>query len=277
MKMKNGMMVRSALLLVLSAALPGLASADTYTFNFTGRMTVGLGPNGSNVITGGTPEFDYYQTPISASLTYDTVTGLGDSPLSITLDNAFLGQAATFHDISLTRIDATNLFNGQMLADWGGNYNMPLQIRWDATGFLNAVDSGVLAVGDKISGNVLYRNVANDHTYSQVVIASLGSATPYADALVANAMVINGESPINYTPQLYAPLAATSGSLGVTSGPLQGVKVYLDIGSGNSLYVTSIASVPEPETYAMLLAGLGLVGAATRRRREKNKARLFVA
>jgi hypothetical protein len=29
-----------------------------------------------------------------------------------------------------------------------------------------------------------------------------------------------------------------------------------------------ISSVPEPETYAMLLAGLGIVGAITRRRRK---------
>jgi len=29
----------------------------------------------------------------------------------------------------------------------------------------------------------------------------------------------------------------------------------------------SIAAVPEPETYAMLLAGLGLVGAMARKRR----------
>jgi len=263
-KMNNGILVRSALLLALSAALPDLANADTYTFNFTGRMTIDLG---GNVVTGGSAEFDSYQTPISASLTYDTVTGLGDSPLSITLDNAFLDASATFHDISITRIGTTNLFNGALLADWNGSLNIPFQIQWDATGFLNAVNSGALAVGDKISGDVLHRDVNNDHTYSQVVISSLGSATPYADALVANAMANNGDVPINYTPQYYAPLAATSASAGVTSGGLQGVKVYLDIGSGNSLYVTSITAVPEPETYAMLLAGLGLVGMMARRRK----------
>lgn len=265
--MKSEMIIRSILLLALSVGFPGLANADTYTFNFTGRMTIGIGPGGSNVITGGAQEFDFYQTPISASLTYDTVTGLGDSPLSITLDNAFLGASATFHDISITRIGTTNLFNGALLADWNGSFNIPFQTQWDATGFLNAVNSGELAVGDKISGDVLYRDVNNDHTYSQVVIASLGSATSYADLLVANAMANNGDVPINYTPQYYAPLAASSASVGVTSGGLQGVKVYLDIDSGNSLYVTSITAVPEPEAYAMMLAGLGLVGMIARRRK----------
>lgn len=32
--------------------------------------------------------------------------------------------------------------------------------------------------------------------------------------------------------------------------------------------VSAIAAVPEPETYAMMLAGLGLVGFAARRRRQ---------
>ncbi len=271
--MKNRMIVCSTLLLALLTTLPGLASADTYTFNFTGRMTVGMG---TYVVTGGTPEFDNYQTPISASLTYDTVTGLGSSSLSLTTSNLFLGYAPTFHDIAISRIGATNLFNGQFLTDWGSTYNMPTQVQWNATGFLNAVNSGQLQVGDKISGDVLFRDANNDHTYSQVVISSLGSATPYADTLVANAMVRDvanaieyGEVPpifANYTPQYYAPLAATSGTLGLTSGPFAGVKVYMDIGSGNSLYVTSITAVPEPESWTMLLAGLGLVGWAARRR-----------
>ena len=143
--MKNRMIVRSTLLLALLSTLSGLASADTYTFNFTGRMTVGMG---TYVVTGGTSEFDNYQTPIDASLTYDTVTGLGSSSLSLTTSNLFLGYAPTFHNITISRIGSTNLFNGQFLTDWGSSYNMPTHIEWDATGLLNAVNSGQLQVDD---------------------------------------------------------------------------------------------------------------------------------
>ena len=39
------------------------------------------------------------------------------------------------------------------------------------------------------------------------------------------------------------------------------------VGAANGLVVTAVAAVPEPETYAMLLAGLGLMGAVVKRRK----------
>lgn len=47
-------------------------------------------------------------------------------------------------------------------------------------------------------------------------------------------------------------------------------KVVLTASAGDWIVVDNVtAAVPEPETYAMLLAGLGLLGAATRRRNRK--------
>lgn len=243
-------------LAALTSALVSLpASADVYTFNFTGRMTIAIS---GQVINGGGSAFLGYQTPISASLTYDSVTGLGDSPISITADVSFFGYPVSFHDITLARIGTSTLFDGQLLADWNASYNMPVHIEWDATGLLYALDSGLMAVGDKISGDVLLRDPTGDHSYGEVVIASLGSATPYSDQLIAGTGV---------TPQYSAPLAATSGTQGLWGGtPFDGMRVYLDIGSGNSMYVTSITAVPEPATWASLLAGLTLVGLSAARR-----------
>ena len=41
--------------------------------------------------------------------------------------------------------------------------------------------------------------------------------------------------------------------------------------SSNALHISAVTAVPEPESYAMLLAGLGLMGDIARRR-NKNSA-----
>lgn len=46
------------------------------------------------------------------------------------------------------------------------------------------------------------------------------------------------------------------------------VKVYLD--GSNALHISAVTAVPEADTYAMLLAGLGLMGAIARRRNKKS-------
>ena len=47
-----------------------------------------------------------------------------------------------------------------------------------------------------------------------------------------------------------------------------GVYNALDNVHSSQLFITNVSAVPEPETYAMLLAGLGLVGFMARRRKE---------
>jgi PEP-CTERM motif len=39
---------------------------------------------------------------------------------------------------------------------------------------------------------------------------------------------------------------------------------------GEGYYISAVTPVPEPETYAMMLAGLGLMGTIARRRKNKN-------
>jgi len=45
-----------------------------------------------------------------------------------------------------------------------------------------------------------------------------------------------------------------------------------EAGFGSKVGITSVSPVPEPETYAMMLAGLGLIGAIARRRKQQQSA-----
>ncbi len=246
------------------AVASSIASADIIGFDFTGRLVV-AGPDGSiisNAVDGNSSTY----TPIEASLTYDTVTGFGSSALSITMDGAdFLGAPATFHGITLDHIEGTNLINGNVLVDWNGNIDMSLHIEWDATGLFNAINIG-LEVGDTISGSTLIKAsppllldldgelegiVAPLETYD------VGSATPYSDLLQLDPNNLQGP----------APLAATSNSLGLgAETPFEGVRGYFDIGSGNSLHVTSVSTVPVPAAVWLFGSGLlTLVGFARRK------------
>ncbi|MDD4943836.1 FxDxF family PEP-CTERM protein [Rhodoferax sp.] len=90
--------------------------------------------------------------------------------------------------------------------------------------------------------------------------------------------VLNGVH-LNLTPGSYAGTLSGAASFytgmntlvitGVTAGP-GGPQWGNGTGTYNmSLGGSAVAAVPEPETFAMLLAGLGLVGFATRRRERK--------
>lgn len=65
---------------------------------------------------------------------------------------------------------------------------------------------------------------------------------------------------------------AYRGILAKTTNPYAGGRIFTGQGYGNQpnwdlVFQTQVAAVPEPETYAMLLAGLGLLGFAARRKK----------
>lgn len=57
-------------------------------------------------------------------------------------------------------------------------------------------------------------------------------------------------------------------STGLSANTPTGTSIFtLVTGGGQSMLLTSVTPVPEPESYVMLLAGLGLIGGIARRRR----------
>ncbi len=257
--------VLTATLLTVSTSM----NAAIFEFHFTGQYTL-LGTNGVYAD----------QQAIDSTLTYDDSSGTGFSAgLTIANFNTF-GATASIYDITLQRESGTNLIVGNMLADWNSNIGVPLSMVWDATGLFNAIDYGLLA-GDVISGTNLKRNGAIITDVGSVVPASDGTLNPNTGLLLnqgpAPLAVTTWNTTTLCTPDLDCIGNALSGGGPFTDdgisgspmidGPFRGMNVNFDIGSGNSLTVLSVSSVPVPATVWLFGSGLiGLIGVARRKK-----------
>ncbi len=70
-------------------------------------------------------------------------------------------------------------------------------------------------------------------------------------------------------PDVFFQFAGPALFSGPTSNPAFGVGTYqlTDFGGGNGRYTLVISNVPEPASWALLIAGFGLTGAGLRQRR----------
>jgi hypothetical protein len=113
----------------------------------------------------------------------------------------------------------------------------------------------LLATGSLVSGGVSTRPAFNPVTGAQ-------SFVPSADASLSFNVAAGGMN--FFSPQPFYELALTSFTTTVsTVTPLAG-GFLVSNGGGNLNFATPI---PEPETYALMLGGLGVMGWMARRRR----------
>ncbi|SOD40075.1 FxDxF family PEP-CTERM protein [Nitrosovibrio sp. Nv4] len=166
----------------------------------------------------------------SASASADTVTDLGTISTSTptTFTGSVLEAQTSFSDIFTFTLAEPNISSGYNVV------NFPLDLGEAGTLATVLATMSLVSYGvDNMQGT------ADDQVLQSVVLPSAGNTQD--NLSLAWDGPLTGGHYLNIT--------------GVTSGSLGGI------------YAGSIAAaVPEPETYAMLLAGLGLMGAVVRRR-----------
>ena len=256
--------IKSIALAATTIALSTSVNAAVFEFHFTGQYTL-LSVDGSYMD----------QQAISSTLTYDDSSGSGFSAGMTIANFDTFGATATIYDITLQRVSGTDWIIGNMLADWNVNEGIPLSMVWDASGLFNAIDYGLQA-GDIISGTNLKRD--------GVSIFDVQSATPASDGV--HHTLNQGPAPLAVTTLNTSTLCVpgtdcignvlSGGSLftddGISGspmidGPFIGLNVNFDIGSGNSLEVLSVSSVPVPAAAWLFGSGLiGLIGIARRKK-----------
>lgn len=161
-----------------------------------------------------------------------TTTALGEVSSSVptTFTGSVLGAQQSFSDIFTFTLSQPNMSSGYSVV------NFPLNI--PDVGSLGTVLSTMSLVTFGTDG---LQGTTDDQVLKSVVLPSTGNTQDH--------LSLSWDQPI--TGPAYLNIA------GVTSGTLGGIY------SGS---IESIPAIPEPETYAMLLAGLGLMGAVVRRR-----------
>jgi hypothetical protein len=99
--------------------------------------------------------------------------------------------------------------------------------------------------------------------------ATIGSTTSFAGNILSLASITLDSVAILGCGGAYASTGAvTMISNAVSTGCMGGLTVATLGGVASALPFAPVAAVPEPETYAMMMAGLGMMGFIVRRRRQ---------
>lgn len=193
----------------------------------------------------------------------------------LSLAGVGVAQASTFRSVSSTNTIYTNgsWSFGTIFTVGSDNVTVNSLGAFDAgkNGFASgAIQVGIFEESSRTllaSTNVLSSDsLFGDYRYSTISSLNLTSGNKYR--LVA----VSGSDSYSFYGTTYDTSAFTIngyqyGSGTTLSQSFGGPNTESDYGMANFQF--NVAAVPEPETYAMLLAGFGLIGAAVKRRKAK--------
>lgn len=228
-------MKKSFLLMALVAGLSSVAQAQVASWNFTGDAGNQTSEAASYVVSNMTGAAITRSSGLAAS-------GAGDSFSSLGWESTTSGFGSDeYMSFGFTVADGYSLDLNQLLVGTRSSNTGPGTL-------------GLFYSGDSFTSQL--------HTFSQS-----GTTTLVSDINLSALTGLTG----NVEFRIYEIGNTQADGIGDTASGGT-FRLAGGDGAGNMLFTGTVAAVPEPETYAMLLAGLGLIGGGAMRRRQAMKA-----
>ncbi len=259
---------------VLGSELSSFAVLGSSTVTNTGPSTLtgNLGVSPGSAITGffGTVENDGPGVFSGTAHQADAFAGLAQSQLALAKTSIGLMGPGTSLGADLTGLTlnpgvysvlagATNLA-GSLTLDGLGNANafwvfqMPSTLITSSASTINLINTG--------AGAGVFWNVGS--------AATLGATTSFEGNILASTSIALGSGATMGCGGAFAHTGAvTMNNNSVATGCAGGLSVAALGDLATALPFSAVAPIPEPETYAMMFAGLGLLAWVGRRRKQK--------
>lgn len=255
----------------------GNLNASSYSINEKNKDAyVTHGNTGYALVVGGNLSYssgsikngNYYVggTTTTSSVGLNTATKTTTSPVSFAATSAQLKNTST----SLAKVAATGsssvAYGGMTLTGGTGNVQV-FDLTAAALGSVNNFKFSNLHTNDTLILNISGTNVNLSGGYGD-----FSKYNVLYNFYEAQNVTLNG---VGLYGSVLAPLATLAGGNGQINGNVVvgSWASNIQVNANHYFSATNVAgyvsAVPEPETYAMLLAGLGLLGWTTRRRRSQ--------
>ena len=258
----------------------GNLNASSYSINDKNKDAyVTHGNTGYALVVGGNLNYssgsikngNYYVggTTTTSSVGLNTATKTTTSPVSFAATSAQLKNTST----SLAKVAATGssavAYGGMTLTGGTGNVQV-FDLTAAALGSVNNFKFSNLHTNDTLILNISGTNVNLSGGYGD-----FSKYNVLYNFYEAQNVTLNG---VGLYGSVLAPLATLAGGNGQINGNVVvgSWASNIQVNANHYFSATNVAgyvsAVPEPETYAMLLAGLALVGGLARRRKGKTAA-----
>jgi hypothetical protein len=217
----------------------------------TNTVSLNNSGNGGSSIATMTNSADYGSLSVSGSgsATNSDLTGAFSWVRSWTGGAPLVSYTDTLHILSSTGASNGTPVTLQFTEPFAGNVNQVLPIGSDSFGPAFVYDLLQLP----------YSNLQLNQTGTKTITfnTSIGSSFRFSDSLYA----YDYSNANTLSPVVTSSFSYSGGDTTYVTSLTPGVSIYSASGH-------NYAPVPEPETYAMLLAGLGLIGFITYRRKD---------